>query len=450
MKNNKSRLWKIALLGGFAAAVPCVGIKATAQDKPPTKAEPPAAKAEQPPAKSEQLPTPKPAPPIVPLASPDVLSDQKPLPINLATALSLANAQAWDIAIAGERIRVASALLQQSNVLWLPTIVAGVDYQHHDGRIQNADASLTDKSRSSIEFGGAPEAVFSFSEAIFEPLAARRVVQAREADFQTATNDTTFDVAQAYFNVLQARGDLAGNIDTTKRTREMVRRIESMAPDLVPTVEIARARAQLSRFEQTERSARERWEVASAELARIIRLDPLALLVPIEPPHLQITLISPDEKFESLLSIAVTRRPELAAFQSLTDAAQHRVREEQFRPLLPVIYARGNGNQLPDSMAFGAFGGGSGSQLNNFGVRSDWEVQAMWELRNLGLGNLASVRRRQAEYSVAQMEGLRARISWRVRQLRLMPAFAQPARGPFMPRPNSRKRLYRPIKTMRV
>jgi outer membrane protein TolC len=57
------------------------------------------------------------------------------LPINLATALRLADAQALEIALAGERVGVALGRLQQANALWLPTITLGVDYNRHDGHI---------------------------------------------------------------------------------------------------------------------------------------------------------------------------------------------------------------------------------------------------------------------------------------------------------------------------
>ncbi len=332
----------------------------------------------------------------------------KPLPINLATALRLLNVRSWDIAIAAEGVRSASAALDSANVLWLPTLLAGVDYQHHDGPIQNTDASITNSSRSSLMVGGAPSAVFSVSDAIFEPLWARQVEQSRRQQLQAATNDTTRDVALAYFDVQEARGGLAGARDTIRRTREMLRAIESMAPQLVPTVEVSRARAQLSHFEQNEQSASERWNVASANLVRILRMNPATVVEPIERPELQVTLIPPTEPVENMLSLALASRPELAATRALSQAAQERWREERFRPLMPVILARGNATQLPDSFAFGGYASGHGSGLGGFNLRDDFEVQAVWELKNLGFGNQALIRGRRAEFEAARMQAFRA------------------------------------------
>src|SRR5262249_7806118 len=59
------------------------------------------------------------------------------LPINLATALQLADARAIDVALAAERVQAAAAQLQRARALWLPTVLLGTDYFRHDGQIQD-------------------------------------------------------------------------------------------------------------------------------------------------------------------------------------------------------------------------------------------------------------------------------------------------------------------------
>ena len=100
------------------------------------------------------LPTPIPtspampthSPPGIPFNSPGVRPDERPLPINLATALGLANAQPWDILAAPERVRIASAQLQQSNVLWLPSLYTGGIYQTNAGSTQSANGTISSPS----------------------------------------------------------------------------------------------------------------------------------------------------------------------------------------------------------------------------------------------------------------------------------------------------------------
>jgi outer membrane protein TolC len=372
------------------------------------QAAPPAPPAKAPPDGSAAAPNrPLVQPPLSPADGLQV-PDLKPLPINLPTALKLTNARAWDISIAAESLRAASAALLASKVLWIPTVVAGVDYQHHDGPLQSNDGSVANSGRSSFAVGFAPEIVFATTDAIFEPLVARQVESARRQQLQATTNDTTLSVAQAYFDVQEARGDLAGVRDTLRRTNLMLERIEKLAPDLVPRVEVSRARAQLAHLEQNEESARERWNVASAALVRILRMNPTTVVEPAEPPHLTVTLIPPDEPVEHLLSLALATRPELAAARNLAQAAEARWREERFRPLLPNVYARGGEGQLPDTLAVSGFGGSTGGKVGSLGLRDDFEVQVMWELRNFGFGNAALIRGRRAEADSNRIQAFRA------------------------------------------
>jgi hypothetical protein len=77
------------------------------------------------------------------------------LPINLATALKLTHARAWDIPIAAQRVRVAAAQYEGREVLWLPSIWSGVDYLHHDGANQSTTSGeVADISRSSFMVDG--------------------------------------------------------------------------------------------------------------------------------------------------------------------------------------------------------------------------------------------------------------------------------------------------------
>src|SRR5262249_19603870 len=159
--------------------------------------------------------------------------------------------------------------------------------------------------------------------ALFAPLAERQVVRARQAALQTARNDSLVAVAEAYFNVQQARGELAGAIDAARRTEDVVRRTEGLAArgeGILADVDVVRARTEFARRDQALDTARERWRVASAELVRVLRLDPSALVQPLETPHLRVTLVALDKSVDDLIPIALTYRPELATQQALVQA----------------------------------------------------------------------------------------------------------------------------------
>lgn len=330
----------------------------------------------------------------------------KPFPITLSAALQLAGVQPLDIALASQRIQLAAAQLEQTKVLWLPTLNFGADYYRHDGQVMSSDGRVFGVSKSSFMAGAGPTAVFAFTDALFAPLAARQVAQARQAELQTATNDSLLRVADAYFNVQQARGDLAGALDAEARATDLARRAEKLAPGLALPAEAARARADLAERREDVATARERWQVASAELVRILRLDPSVLIEPVEPPHLSLTLIALDCPVDSLIPVALSNRPELAAHQALVQATLQRLRQEKLRPLIPSLLLHGTSTP-PETLGFGVFGGGRNSNLSNFSARTDIDLELIWELQNLGFGNRARVDERRAERQAALVQLLR-------------------------------------------
>lgn len=335
-------------------------------------------------------------------------SGVRPLPINLPTALRLANANAIDVAAAAERIRIAAAQLQQARVLWLPTVTVGGDYNRHDGAIQNADGTISNADRSSLMFGAGTgigtAAVLSVTDAIFAPLVARQTVRARQADAQAAANDTFVAVSDAYFAVEQARGELAGAEDAARRTQELVRRINLLATGLVPPLEATRAEAELARRQQAVLLARERWRTASAELLRVLRLDPAAQVDPVEPPQLRVNLVDPSRSVDDLIIVGLTSRPELASRQAQVQATIAALRQERARPLVPSVLLRGWSTPVTGTLGVGVFAGGQNGQLGSGAFREDVDLQLLWQFDNLGFGNRARVHQREAEKRLAVIE----------------------------------------------
>lgn len=340
--------------------------------------------------------------PSAKLAVPRPPDEDRPLPINLATALRLSDARPLVIAAAQASVRVAAGQLERAGVLWLPTLNVGTCYIRHDGGNQAVNGEMVVGHSNFFLAGGGLTVEFATTDAIFEPLAARQVLRARQSNVQTAKNDALLAVAEAYFNVHQARGTYAGMLDATKRARELVQRIEKIV-GLTPRIEADRARTLLAELEQATASALEDWRVASANLARLLRLDPAAVIVPLEPDHLQVTLIAPEQSVDALIPIGLTSRPELATQQALVQAALARLKQERLRPLIPSILLTGNGT--PEFLYQGGiFGTGRGDALNQFAGRSDVGLQVVWQVENLGFGNQGRIRARDGERELALVE----------------------------------------------
>jgi outer membrane protein TolC len=158
----------------------------------------------------------------------------------------------------------------------------------------------------------------------------------------------------------------------------------------------------LANLEQQAQSARQDWRVSSANLTRVLRLDPAAVLAPLEPPHLQVTLISPKELLDPLIEVGLTSRPELASQQAVVQATLIRLKQERMRPLIPSLILQSNAT--PDeTLGVGVIGSGTHS-LNSWAGRNDWDAQIVWQVKNLGFGNHGLVTQRRGEQKQALLQ----------------------------------------------
>src|SRR6185312_3013975 len=163
------------------------------------------------------------------------------------------------------------------------------------------------------------------------------------------------------------------------------------------------ARNLLADLEQRAVSDRQYWRRASADLTRVLRLDPRAVVEPLEHDHLQITLIDPSRSLDDLIPIGLTNRPELASHQALVQETLVRIRQEKLRPLLPSILI--NGFQTPyELIQGGANGEGTGGKLNLWNSRDDLSGQVLWTGRSLGLDNLGAIKEQRGMASRTLVE----------------------------------------------
>ena len=122
-----------------------------------------------------------------PLESTDVR-----FPINLATALRLSDARPLIVAAAQASVWVAEAELTRAKVLWVPTLNIGFDYIRHDGGGPDFNKGIMTAPSVNFFYGGAcgpALGIISTTDAIFQPLVARQVLNSRHWDIQSAKND---------------------------------------------------------------------------------------------------------------------------------------------------------------------------------------------------------------------------------------------------------------------
>ena len=205
----------------------------------------------------------------------------------------------------------------------------------------------------------------------------------------------------------QYRGTYAGTLYCVKRGHELVERLATMSRDLVQGFEVERARNMVADLEQRAVSARQQWRVQQRQPDAGPAARPARVVEPMEPDHLQITLIEPGRTLEELMPVALTNRPELASRRAMVQAATAGIRREKMRPVLPSVIL--TGFQSPGGMLIqaGIFGLGPNSSLSQWTGREDVSIQLMWQLENIGFGNLARIKRQRGEQSQATVDLLR-------------------------------------------
>jgi outer membrane protein TolC len=326
-------------------------------------------------------------------------------PITLATALKLADARPLIVATAQAKVWVAEGELTRAKVLWLPDLNIGFDYIRHDGGGPDFNKGIMTAPSTNFFYGGAglwgnQLGFIPTADAIYQPLAARQVLNSRHWDIQSAKNDAVLETADAYFMVHQYRGLYASVVYTVGRGHELVARLERESRDLVQRFEVDRARNMVADLQQQSVSAREKWRVQSARLTKVLRLDPRAVVEPLEHDHLQISLIDPGRDLDDLMPVALANRPEIASRRALVDAAEVNVRLEKARPFIPMVSI--TGFQTPFEMIQGGiFGLGPNTSLNQWTGRADIGLQPLLQWQNLLLGNLALIKAQRGMESLA-------------------------------------------------
>jgi outer membrane protein TolC len=316
------------------------------------------------------------------------------LPIDLPTALQIADAGNPTIALARAQEREAFEALRLAQLQWLPNLQAIPSYLRHDGEIQNAAGLVFQTSKSNLSAMGGAILDVDSGNALFGPLIARRLADAQSAATQAVNNNVQLNVALAYLDLLRTYGQLAVNADLLARDQEILLRTrEATKAELAKTgAEINRAEAEVQLRLQERIFIKGDIRVASSRLARLLLLQPTVALVPAEPAIVPITLVAENAPADDLVSIGLLNRPEVAESRSLVGASETRLRQSQLAPLMPHVQVYYDA---------GVFGGGQDAILHNFNGRGDGGAALMWQLNNLSLGNVASNRIRRTQVNEA-------------------------------------------------
>jgi outer membrane protein TolC len=341
-------------------------------------------------------------------------------PIDLTNTLRMVGARNVDIATADQRVKQALAELEQARALWLPSIFLGPTWYRADGKIQDITGHVINADRSSLFLGGtaaspngfpAPNpgtgypqlnglsSVLRISDAIYEPIVARRILAANRAGFRAITNDAILATAEAYFDLQQSSGELAIAREAAANAASLVDVTSSFArAGEGLEADNRRALTELRRRRTEIQGGIGRLKVSSAKLVRLLVLNPHIVVAPVEPAETVVRLIPDEVPLEDLIIRGLRCRPELAQAQAQVEATLARWKQARLRPFIP---------SLAVTYAGGGFGGGKDAFFGNFGSRGDAAASLFWELQNLGFADRAIAHRRAAEHRAADIDLVR-------------------------------------------
>ena len=348
--------------------------------------------------------------PEIPLPLPDRVSDEA-LSINYETALAMIGGNHPVVGFAQSRVREAYADLMQARSLWLPTIRAGVSYHRHQGNLQASDGTIIDVSRGSLQAGLGAGAIgagttqrpgvvaeFETSDAIFRPRIAERTVWAQRHAASSAFQQQLRDVALAYNNLLLAYQEVQVIEESRRRTSELAELTKNYAEAGEGLqADADRMSTELNLVESRLLDANERQSVAQNRLIEALSLNCVTAIRPADIQLTPIHVVDASLSRGELTSIGLAHRPELKQLQCLVAATVEEYKRQKFAPFLPSVLM---------GVSQSGFGGGLGSDVDDVNPRTDLDLLAVWEVRNLGFGERAARSRASAATQLAKYRQL--------------------------------------------
>jgi outer membrane protein TolC len=334
------------------------------------------------------------------------------IPINLPSALARIGGTHPVVGHAQWRVQEAYAQLDRAELMWLPSIQAGFNYHRHDGNYQAINGTIVDINSNSFQAGLGAGAIaagttprpglvaqFHLADAIFLPKVAQRAAWAKEHAALAVENQQMLTASLAYVELLDAYQEESLLIASSQRIEELSRITGDYAQTgsgLVSDSQRLSTEESLAKL-RVLGSTERKWS-ASTRLARALSIPGTSKLVPLDAMVVPLQLVELQNTEQDQILGALHRRPELAEAQALVLAASAAYERERSAPFVPSVLL---------GYSTGTFGGGLGNSAGDWGGRYDIDALMSWELRNMGLGEQAARRERQAQVQQAMYSKLR-------------------------------------------
>ena len=234
------------------------------------------------------------------------------LPIDLPTALHLASANNLEIAVARAQFLEAKGNSNAAEGSLIPGVSLFFRYGHTDGTLQGTFGEIGDATFNTLN----PALVARYSlnpgEAIFNAIAAHRIVDATSANESLVTQDVLLRVGEEYYELVEAQSKVKVAEKAVSESKTLLKIAEVLEKQGIgPGADVVRARAKLAGDEQSLIQAQNKFREASVNLALTLKLDSSVTLFPQDKEIRQITLIDPQIGLDDLINTAFEKHPAL-------------------------------------------------------------------------------------------------------------------------------------------
>ena len=345
-------------------------------------------------------------------ASPPTLLSADIRPIDLNTALRLAGVQNPQLMIARQRVVEAAAMRQLAAAQFLPSLNLGMNYDSHNGPLQQSNGNILSLNRSAVYVGAGSGAVAAgtvsipgvllegnIAVGVFGYLTSRQVVAQRQFASQAIRNQTFLQTTLSYSELLRAEGRRA----VALQVRDEAKRVAGLTAAYANAgqgrhADAHRALTELESRENDVQAAEGAILTSSAQLCYVLNLDPSVRLHPTDAFVVPHPIVPDPISVSELIALALLQRPNSRSARAAIQEAFLALEGTKSLPFSPTVLI---------GYSSGGFGGGSNlvrPVFGGFGGRSDFDVMAYWTLQNLGVGNLSQINLAKARLGVTRYQ----------------------------------------------
>jgi outer membrane protein TolC len=325
-------------------------------------------------------------------------------PLDLPTALRLANAQNLDVQIAREAVRQAEAQRSSALEQFFPWVSPGVSYHRRDGVAQASPSGIIGNAAyGSYSPGGSITAQLAIGDAYYNSLAARRLVTASEEGLEVQRQVAVLLAAQGYFELLRTKAQadvLRSAISVSQNYQSQLH--NAVASGIAFRGDELRVQSQTEHYEMLLRDAMAQQRVAAVDLVRALHLDPTVDLAARDSDLVPVTVVDTTLTADSLIVRALRARPELRRAGAVIDASEASHRGALYGALIPAVGVQG---------FVGALGGGPDSGRSRIAGMRDYTLSIGWRLGPGGLFDAGRIDATNAQLSIAKLNQQKVRES---------------------------------------